>query len=282
MQFAVRHITTYRYSAPVHLGPHILRLTPRSDGKQRLLEQTCHVSPRPALQSSALDAEGNAVMRLWFTGLTGELRIESDVRVETLQDNPYDYIVDTPSTSLPMPYNQHESALLASYRYPGEVAPEVVRLAADMARQAQHKTLGFLDILNSFLHVEIGREIREQGEARSPAVTLASRRGACRDLAVLFIAICRIQGIAARFVSGYQARAERPGRRRYLHAWPEVYIPGGGWRGYDPSHGIAVADAHVCLAASCKAPGAAPVEGCWYGDEAQSRMEVELAIDTDA
>ena len=281
MQFSVRHITTYQYSAPVHLGPHILRLTPRSDGRQRLLEHTCQVSPQPALRSSALDAEGNVVTRLWFTGVTEEFRIESDMRVETLQENPYDFIVDTPSTSLPIPYNHHESSLLAACRYPGEVAAEVVSLAAGMAREAQHSTLGFLEILNSFLHEEIERVIREEGAAQKPEQTLARRRGACRDLAVLFIAICRTQGVAARFVSGYQARAEHPARRRYLHAWPEVYIPGGGWRGYDPSHGLAVADAHVSVAASCKAAGASPIEGAYCNDDARSLMEVELTIDTE-
>jgi transglutaminase-like putative cysteine protease len=281
MQFAVRHITTYRYSAPVHLGPHILRLTPRSDGKQRLLEHACQVSPQPALRSSALDAEGNVVTRLWFTGVTGELRIESDIRIETLQENPYDFIVDTPSASLPMPYNRYESSLLAACRYPGEVAPEVVSLAAGMAREAQQSTLGFLEILNSFLHDEIEREIRVQGAAQKPELTLARRMGACRDLAVLFIAICRTQGIAARFVSGYQARAEHPARRRYLHAWPEVYIPGGGWRGYDPSHGLAVAEAHVSVAASYRVASASPIEGAYYSDDARSLMEVELTIDTE-
>jgi transglutaminase-like putative cysteine protease len=279
MQFSVRHITTYRYSAPVRLGPHILRLTPRSDGRQRLMEHTCHVSPQPALRSSALDAEGNVVTRLWFNGVTEELRIESDIRVETLQENPYDFIVDTPSSSLPIPYNHYETSLLAACRYPGELAPEVVSLAAGMAREAQHSTLGFLEILNCFLHEKIERVICEEEALQKPEQTLARRRGACRDLAVLFITICRTQGIAARFVSGYQALAEHPARRRYLHAWPEVYIPGGGWRGYDPSHGIAVAKAHVPLAASCKAAGASPIEGTYYSDDARSLMEVELAID---
>ena len=92
--------------------------------------------------------------------------------------------------------------------------------------------------------------------------------------------MCRSRGIAARFISGYQARAEHPGRRRYLHAWPEAYIPGGGWRGYDPTHGSRVADAHVALAAACGASGAMPVEGCFYGDGTTSTLDFELSIRT--
>ncbi|MGD8312450.1 MAG: transglutaminase family protein [Gammaproteobacteria bacterium] len=281
MQFEIRHLTTYRYDKPVQLGPHILRLTPRADGNQRLLDYHCTISPQPSLQSNLLDAEGNLVTRLWFTGTTTELCIASTSRVITLQDNPYDYIVDTPATALPMPYSQHEAPLLTPYRHRGSPGAEVVQLATSLARQTKHNTLAFLGTLNSFLHTEFEREIRPQGPPKDPEHTLVRRRGACRDLAALFIAICRSQGIAARFVSGYQARPETPGERRYLHAWPEVYIPGGGWRGYDPGHGTAVADAHVSVAAAGMPAGTLPVEGSYYADEAQSVMEFELSIDTD-
>jgi len=97
---------------------------------------------------------------------------------------------------------------------------------------------------------------------------------------VLFIAICRIQGIAARFVSGYQAHAETPRERRYLHAWAEVYISGGGWRGYDPSHGSAVTNAHVAVAASCLPAGAMPVDGSYFGKGVRAGMEFELDVRT--
>ena len=280
MHFEIQHTTTYRYSILVHLGSHTLRLTPRTDSNQRLLDYRCSVYPEPALQSSVLDAEGNVVTRLWFTGTTTELRIASEIRMATLNDNPYDYLVDTQATCLPMPYGQTEAPLLAAYRYPGTPAPDVVDLAAGIARQTENETLGFLCILNSFLYNEFDREIRVHGAPQSPERTLARRRGACRDLAVLFIAICRIQGIAARFISGYQAHAETRRRRRYLHAWPEVYIPSGGWRGYDPSHGTAVADAHVSLAAASTAVGAMPVDGSFYGDGAHSKISFEISIDT--
>lgn len=280
MLFEIQHDTTYRYNKPVHLGSHILRLTPRTDGNQRLLEYDCTVSPRPSMQSNELDAEGNPVTRLWFTGTTNELRITSSIRLLTLHDNPYDYVVDIPATCLPMPYNQNEAPFLAAYRYPGNPAPEIVQLAASIARQSEHNTLAFLGTLNDRLHSEFKREIRDQGPPQNPELTLAQGKGACRDLAVLFIAICRTQGIAARFVSGYQAHPETPGKRRYLHAWPEVYIPGGGWRGYDPGHGEAVADGHIALAAACMATRATPIDGCFYGDGVHSEMSVDLKIQT--
>jgi transglutaminase-like putative cysteine protease len=110
--------------------------------------------------------------------------------------------------------------------------------------------MAFLAALNDTLRNDFEREIRERGEPQTPQVTLVWGRDACRDLAVLFMAVCRVQGITARFVSGDQARAETHRDRRYLIDWPEVYLPGGGRCGFDPSHGTAVAGAHVPVAAA--------------------------------
>jgi transglutaminase-like putative cysteine protease len=158
-------------------------------------------------------------------------------------------------------------------------ALQIAQFAARLARKANHDTEAFLSALNEALHSEFQREIREHGAPQPPEVTLQRRCSACRDLAVLFMLVCRTEGIAARFVSGYQARAEIERERRYMHSWPEVYIPGGGWRGFDPVHGTAVGDAHVALAASREASGAAPIEGTYFGPGDTSRMSVEPKID---
>ena len=280
MHFEIEHVTTYSYDRPVHLGPHVLRLMPRCNGGQQLREYACEVWPRPSLQSFARDAEGNVVTRLWFIGETPELRITSRFRLDTVQDNPYDFLLETPATRLPMPYNEREAPLLAAYRYPGSPPARVTALAAQLARRADRDTLAFLNELNELLHRDFEREIRPTGAPQPPEVTLARGRGACRDLAVLFMAICRLEGIAARFVSGYQARAETAHPRRYLHAWPEVYLPGGGWRGYDSSHGCPVADAHVAVAAACQNADAAPIEGSFYGTGTSSQIDFRLGIST--
>lgn len=280
MHFEIQHSTTYQYSAPVSLGPHTVRLTPRCNGNQRVLHYRLDVSPKPVLHASVLDVEGNVITRLWFTGETSELRIVSEFALHTLQDNPFDYVLDTPATRLPVPYSEREAPLLAAYRYPHLPAQEVVRLASALSARTRRDTMAFLATLNDMLHNDFEREIREHGPPQTPQLTLARRRGACRDLAVLFMAICRAQGIAARFVSGYQARAETRRDRRYLHAWPEVYIPGGGWRGFDPSHGAAVADAHVAVAAACSPAGAASIEGAFFGNGVGSDMTFDLKIHT--
>ena len=102
MLFDIQHETTYRYDKPVRLGPHIIRLLPRTDGGQRLLAADCSVIPRPVLQSRSLDAEGNLVEHLWFDCSTTLLRINCDTRTETLLENPYGYLPDVRATGLPL------------------------------------------------------------------------------------------------------------------------------------------------------------------------------------
>lgn len=134
--------------------------------------------------------------------------------------------------------------------------------------------------LNARLHRQIRHEIRDSGQPPAPEITLRRGRGACRDLTVLFMAACRSQGLAARFVSGYQkGDGNRP--RRYMHAWPEIYLPGGGWRGFDPTLGLAVADQHVAVAAAARPEAAAPLEGHFHG-ATTSTLEAEVRIDVDA
>ncbi len=119
--------------------------------------------------------------------------------------------------------------------------------------------------------------IREHGAPRPGEDTLARKEGSCRDLTLLFIEACRSLGIAARFVSGYHAGAPDQGPR-YLHAWAEVYLPGAGWRGYDPSHGLAVAQQHVAIAAAATPQLAAPVSGKVRGDDFTSSLEAQIDI----
>ena len=119
---------------------------------------------------------------------------------------------------------------------------------------------------------------RELGDPLTPSETIKSGEGACRDLAVLFIEACRSVGVAARFASGYLAASDVP-EDHSLHAWAEVYLPGAGWRGFDPTLGLLVADAHVSLAVSSLYVGAAPLTGSFRGTGADSRMETFIEVE---
>jgi len=287
MRFQVRHVTTYNYSRAVRLGPHWLRLRPRGDDAGQLRSFGLEIEPRPVGRSLCLDAEGNLAMCVWFDGETTALRVASRFDLRTGRPDAYDFL------PLAMPCDAPYDSVLRQRLRPwidaGDLAPEVRAYGAEL-RAVAGDGYRFVHLLNERLHREVTRDIREHGAAQTPETTLRLRRGACRDVAVLFVAVCRSHGLAARFVSGYQAGRDRfagvrapadaAPAQRYMHAWAEVYLPGGGWRGFDASHGLAVSNAHVALAAAARSEDAAPIEGHFYGD-ADSRLATALHIDVD-
>jgi transglutaminase-like putative cysteine protease len=201
----------------------------------------------------------------------------SEFEVETLRANPFDYVPEFGFDSLPANYPPGLAALLAPYRRQDGIEESVLAFAGNVAAQTSGTPIGFLDALNRAINERIEREIRDDDRTLPPGVTLGDRKGACRDLTVLFMAASRAMGLAARFVSGYR-RGDLDRADRHLHSWPEVYIPGGGWRGWDPSEGIAVGDTHVALVAAASQTETLPVEGAFIGDNATSKLDFTLEI----
>ncbi|HEY0793386.1 MAG TPA: transglutaminase family protein [Chthoniobacterales bacterium] len=278
MRIKVKHETTFTYSQPVWLQPHVFRLSPRLDGALRLLERQFRVEPEPVQLSPCLDAEGNAVMHAWFSGTTDHLTVFSAFEVETLRANPYDYLLGRSADRLPVKYDDGSSTVLAGYRmrqYDDEAVPA---FATELAAGVGSGTLDFLSALNQRIEESCPRIVREEGPPYPPEQTLALRTGSCRDVALLFVEACRTVGLAARFVSGYQGGSMDDQTPRYMHAWAEVFLPGGGWRGYDPTHGVAIADYHVAVAASRESPDATPIQGAFQGTGAKSRMKAVIEV----
>lgn len=169
--------------------------------------------------------------------------------------------------------------MLAPYRSAGSVDWQVANFARELAGETGGQTQEFLTVLCRRIHERSEPIIRLQGDPLPAGETLRSRRGACRDLAALFMDACRSMGLAVRFVSGYQGEAVDDTGERFLHAWAEVYLPGAGWRGYDPAFGLTVADGHVALAAGPSHAEARPVHGNFWGAEVEARMQVEVRIE---
>lgn len=276
MHFRIRHITRYTYAKAVRLGPHVIRLHPRPDARLRVAEYVCAITPEPRVSSYCLDHAGNVILRAEFATPTQELVIDSRFTATTRAGACTTLSVPP---GLPVQYCPHEADYLAVYSRADKPDPSLQALLDELCAASQARPLAFLDAANTYIYNNIQREIREQGAPQTPQQTLAQRRGACRDVAVLFIALCRTQGFAARFVSGYQAQAEAEHAQRYLHAWPEVYVPAVGWRGYDPTHGTLVDAAHVAVAAAHTPAGAAPVEGSYYGEAVESELTFTVNID---
>ena len=272
MRIAVTHSTVYRYTSPVTQDPHTFRLRPRNDAGQRLISFALEISPAPAGESECLDQDGNVVREAWFREEMDELAVRSSFEIETLRENPFDFILRAPS-ALPLVLEEPVRAALAPYLAGGDAAGGFARA---IARQAGPAPMEFLTGLNRALFEGFAHEIREDGPAHPAEVTLRERKGTCRDLAVLFCDAARAMGIPARFVSGYEREASLQ-ERADLHAWAEVYLPGGGWRGYDPTQGLAVSTSHVAVAAAADPRMAAPVTGTYRG-AARSALSFSIAM----
>jgi transglutaminase-like putative cysteine protease len=278
--FHIRHALRYAYERPVFLEPTTLRLTPRSDPAQRLLHHHLKVSPEPGGTSRALEPDGTEAVVLWFEALQESLTIEVDMVVRTLRDNPFDWIITHPAAlRLPAAYPPGEALSLAPSRQGVVPIAEPVRQwAAELAAAVEGSATDFLMHLADTIHHGFHHIGRPDGEPMSAADTLLSRTGACRDTAMLYVQACRSLGLAARFVSGYSMHHPEEVSEHELHAWAEVYLPGGGWRGYDPSLGLAVADGHVALAAAPDHHLAAPVSGRYRGTGVGSSMRYAVEV----
>jgi transglutaminase-like putative cysteine protease len=281
MRYTGTHRTTYTYSDTVYLQPHKIRLRPRSDPGQFLHEWAVEIDPKPAGTTDALDAWGNNVTWAWFDGSpTTTLDITSQFVVDRLRVNPFDFIIPTQEGStLPPAYPSDEKGALSPY-FASEPGPRVRHLADDVATAAGGRVLDFATLLADRLNSDVTEIVRREGPPMRGQDTLGSREGSCRDLAVLYVEACRYVGIASRFVSGYVQR-QSDGSPRELHAWAGVYIPGAGWRGFDPTQGLAVSTGHVTIATAASPAGAAPVTGTFLSSGATATLESVIEFDVE-
>jgi transglutaminase-like putative cysteine protease len=284
MLFSIEHTTEYQFSRPVFFEPHQLRMQPRSDSSQRLVRFDVQIEPTPAGTTQAADAEGNIVTMAWFNDLHERMLLRVTSEVETLRENPFDFLLTPANRRLPIGYQPWELAQLAPALKRAAV-PIHVDPARELAEQLRECSAGeivpFLVRLSETICDRFKVIHRDQGGPWPSATTIEQRQGACRDLAALYVDICRCVGLAARFVSGYQT-GEADRDERYLHAWAEVYLPGAGWRGFDPTLGLAVADRHVAVAAAVDPQHAAPITATYRGSNVQAEMRAEVVIETHA
>lgn len=285
MLYQITHTTTYTYSEPVKLQPHVVRLRPRSNAWQTLQMFMLSVTPQPTAQSQITDLNGNALIKVWFPQtFTEQLEIRVQSQVATHEANPFNYLMEPWALQLPIDYPSSLLMQLQPYltgqslKYTTAVDAIALQLAQEIYQTVEGNTTRFLSELNQRIYEACKYMIRETGAPLPPGVTWSQKQGSCRDLTVLFIEVCRAMGLAARFVSGYQ-EGDLDRDDRHLHAWAEVYLPGAGWRGYDPTHGLAVSDRHIALVASSTASDAAPISGSFkQTGGVQSVMKYHLQI----
>ena len=285
MLYQISHTTTYSYSQPVTLQPHLVRLRPRSNGWQTLKLFSLQVTPEPTSRSEIVDLDGNSLIKLWFPPQkTEQLQIQAQSQVETHELNPFNYLMEPWAARLAIDYPASLLMQLQPYlsgqnaNYATSVDPVSLQLAQEINHEVGGDTANFLATLNQRIYKSCKYLLRETGKPLSPGITWSEKLGSCRDLTVLFIEVCRSIGLAARFVSGYQ-EGDPDQDDRHLHAWAEVYLPGAGWRGYDPTHGLAVSDRHIALVASAVSHYAAPISGSFNRvGSVQSTIDYQIQI----
>jgi transglutaminase-like putative cysteine protease len=275
MNIEIIHELLYDYTGEVWLEPHYLYMHPKLGPYLKANSYSLDISPTPDFVSKNIDSADNIQQIAFFSKKTNHLHIKAVSQIEITEYNPYSFIYHPfESSKLPIKYagDLHDS--LQAYLGRTGVTTLVDQTARQIAASVNWDTNSFLSELNTFIH-GFAYEIREEGAPYSPEITLLERRGSCRDYSVLFMAMCRSLGIAAKFVSGYYF--SDPSQPQYLHAWVNVYLPGGGWRGYDPTQNCLVSGRHIPLAASALPALVSPIHGAFRGS-AQSIFHAHVSL----
>ena len=275
MRARITHTLSYRYSAPVLLGPHRFCLQPRGHGFQRLLSFSCSISPEPAQLYALVAASGDEILRARFEGSSEAFEVKAISEVQTGLAPSLEDCLGDQEPQLPYPAGQLNIDLMGAlegWLPNGQHDPAAVDLAQEALMGSNQRSLLFLPQLVEIIQDRVKYTQRHVGPAWPAGRTLKERVGSCRDLAMLMIETCRCVGLPARFVSGYHLVEPRP-KVYDLHAWAEIYLPGAGWRGFDPSGKGAIDERYIVLATSSKPPLTAAVTGSFSGsDQVKSAM----------
>lgn len=262
----ISHVTEYQFASPVTLLQHRLLLRPRESHNVRIESSTLDIYPGHTLQWKR-DVLDNSVTLVNFAAPSNRLRVSSNVIIQHYEDNPFDFIVDDYAVNRPFNYAFEEQIDLAPFLqavYPADRASVQFWLNG-LGLQRPMETFALLDQMNRQIARQFMYQMREEPGVQSPAQTLARNSGSCRDFAALFIEACRYLGLASRFVSGYLFTSETDTGNASTHAWAEVYLPGAGWKGFDPTGGEVVGNRHIATAVARHPEAVPPVAGSFIG-----------------
>ncbi|HEY5829758.1 MAG TPA: transglutaminase family protein [Hyphomicrobiaceae bacterium] len=267
LHVALTHKTLYRYDRPLLLGPQVVRLRPAPHCRTPILSYALQIAPARHFTNWQQDPFGNFLARVVVPDETRELGVTVDLVAAMAPFNPFDFFIEDGAANWPFAYPDTLAAELAPYLAPPPREPTFDTYVAGLGAQAK-ATIDFVCDLNRRLSVDIAYRTRMEPGVQTPRETLEMRSGSCRDSGWLLVEMLRRIGLAARFVSGYliQLRPDDapPGAREDfadLHAWAEVYIPGAGWIGLDPTSGLLAGEGHIPLAATPTPTSAAPITG---------------------
>lgn len=261
------HVTEYNFSSRVTLQPHRLLLRPRESHALRIESSSLDIYPAHTLRWYR-DALDNSIACVSFLERSDRLRIVSKVLIELYEDAPLDFLVDEHAVSYPFDYAPEESPDLEPFLQCvyGKDRPAIQQWLDSLGIIGSGiETFVLLDRINRNIAASFCYQAREASGVQSPGLTLSSRSGSCRDFAALFMEACRHLGIASRFVSGYNDISAALDFNASTHAWAEVYLPGPGWKGFDPTSGELTGNCHIPIAVSRHPEAVPPVAGSFVG-----------------
>ncbi len=271
----------FSFSVPAYFEPMTVRLCPRSDAAQTLHSYRLEVFPQPVHSTRITGLDGNIEEILWFDGLHPSLSLTASSRLQTFRTNPFDFLLsDSRFNTLPFSYGPVFSPLLSPYLEQGSDlrdSPAFREFTETIRSSTRLETIPFLTFLARHIQESFSYAVREEGAPHSPEQTLKSGGGSCRDFSLLAMEVCRFFGLASRYTGGYHlptGAQEEPS----LHAWIEVFLPGAGWRGLDPSEGVMAADHHIALVSSPLPSMTLPTEGHFRG-EGLSTLSTRISIE---
>ncbi|HEY1080967.1 MAG TPA: transglutaminase family protein, partial [Prosthecobacter sp.] len=274
---ALRHVTRYKFDRPVNLSPHVVRLRPAPHCRTPVLSYSLKITPEQHFINWQQDPQSNYLARLVFPEKTEEFCVEVDLVAEMAVFNPFDFFLEPQAETVPFQYDPVLAHELEPFHRKLPLSPLIGGYLRGIRQQMTAgkepmRTIDFLVMMNQSLWKDIRYTIRMEPGVQTPEETLDLCSGSCRDSAWLMVQLMRHLGLAARFVSGYLIQLKADVKSldgpsgtdvdfTDLHAWCEVYLPGAGWVGLDPTSGLFAGEGHLPLAATPDPTSAAPVTG---------------------
>jgi uncharacterized protein (DUF2126 family) len=271
LRVALNHKTAYQYDRAVSMSPHVVRLRPAPHCRTPIHAYSLKVEPKTHFVNWQQDPFGNFLARFVFPEKTREFSVEVDLVAEMTVINPFDFFLEESAQRAPFEYDDQSRRELLPYLEIRESGPKLMAWLSALDRSSK-PTVDFLVALNMAVNKDVGYVIRMQPGVQTCEQTLTTGKGSCRDSAWLMVQVLRHLGFAARFVSGYLVQLTADAKPldgpagptsdfTDLHAWAEVFVPGAGWLGLDPTSGLFAGEGHIPLACTPDSQSAAPVTG---------------------